>query len=65
MDEITKFIGQVGFPIFVCCVLLWDKIKSQGKMDATLSEVGANLAAATSQLADLLTLLKKKNGGSQ
>ena len=33
IDEVgISIIKEVGFPIFVACALLWDKIKSNGSL---------------------------------
>ena len=32
MDEYISIIKDLGFPIFIACALLWDKMKTNGSM---------------------------------
>jgi len=38
-EKVKKAINEVGFPIFVCCWLIYDKITVQTKLVETLNDL--------------------------
>ena len=50
MAELATFISQVGFPIFVACVLLYQTYHMHSENNATLVKLTAEIAALRDEL---------------
>lgn len=50
MEEITRFINSVGFPIFVAVWMLYKTTKDNEKMEETINDLKNAISLLTSEL---------------
>ena len=59
-DTITKVISTVGFPIAMCCFILWFLIKEQNDHKAEMADLKDVIARNNEVLASLKQLIEDK-----
>lgn len=63
MTEITNFISQVGFPIFVAVWMLYKTSKDSASMQESIDELKIAITTLTSEVAHHTTKGSDENDG--
>ena len=67
MNAINQFIGSVGFPVAMCCAMMYCMLKSEENHRSEVDSLKDSLNSNTNILVQLKQLLADflKNGGNE
>lgn len=62
VNVVTSVIGSLGFPIAVCCWLLYDKTQERKAHTEEMAEMRKAIESNTSVMSDLKTMIATLHG---
>ena len=62
VNVVTSVIGSLGFPIAVCCWLLYDKTQERKSHTEEMTEMRKAIESNTSVMSDLKTMIASLHG---